>query len=208
MKKENSNLQFWERVAHLYTPFVEKGNKKMYGDLCNNIRPYLTKDMKVLELACGTGQLTLSLCEDVREWYATDFSQKMIDELNKRSLSTSLHCELQDATNLTYPDHQFDVVIIANALHIMPNPNQALKEINRVLKDDGILIAPTFIHEAKTNRIKIWLMERIGFITFHKWTSSQFKFYIISQGFEVISHSILYGNLFPECVIIARKKVS
>ena len=39
------------------------------------------------------------------------------------------------------------VVIASNALHIVPQPEKALAEIHRVLKDDGVLIAPTFTHE-------------------------------------------------------------
>lgn len=45
----------------------------------------------------------------------------------------SLSFEVADAINLPYADGSFDVVIIANALHVMENPEQALSEINRVL---------------------------------------------------------------------------
>ena len=38
----------------------------------------------------------------------------------------------------------FDVVIVSNALHIVPHPEKSPAEIRRVLKDDGVLIAPTF----------------------------------------------------------------
>ena len=43
-----------------------------------------------------------------------------------------------------YADQSFDVVIVVNALHIVPEPEKALSEIRRVLKDDGVLVAPTF----------------------------------------------------------------
>ena len=56
---------------------------------------------------------------------------------------------VQDATKLTYNSEEFDVVVIANALHIMPEPNKALAEIHRVLKPNGILFAPTFVYEKK-----------------------------------------------------------
>ncbi len=36
--------------------------------------------------------------------------------------------------------------MIANALHIMPTPEKALAQIRRVLKEDGIMFAPTFVH--------------------------------------------------------------
>ena len=55
----------------------------------------------------------------------------------------------RDTCKLRYADDSFDVVIIANALHIIPEPERALAEMRRVLKKDGILIAPNFIHDNK-----------------------------------------------------------
>ena len=55
----------------------------------------------------------------------------------------------RDTCKLRYADDSFDVVIIANALHIIPEPEKALAEMRRVLKKDGILIAPNFIHDNK-----------------------------------------------------------
>ena len=48
--------------------------------------------------------------------------------------------------SLPYASKSFDVVIVSNALHIVPQPEKSLREIKRVLKDDGVLIAPTFTH--------------------------------------------------------------
>ena len=47
---------------------------------------------------------------------------------------------------LPYAEESFEVVIVSNALHIVPQPEKALAEIRRVLKNDGVLIAPTFTH--------------------------------------------------------------
>lgn len=57
-----------------------------------------------------------------------------------------MHHTVQDMFNLPYADKSFDVVIVSNALHIVPEPEKALREIRRVLRDDGVLIAPTFTH--------------------------------------------------------------
>ena len=43
---------------------------------------------------------------------------------------------------LPYVEESFDVVIVSNALHIVPQPEKALDEIRRVLKDDGVLMRP------------------------------------------------------------------
>ena len=56
-----------------------------------------------------------------------------------------LSFEVVDAKHLPYKDDSFDVVIIANALHVMFEPEKAVKEIERVLRKDGLLIAPNFV---------------------------------------------------------------
>lgn len=52
--------------------------------------------------------------------------------------------ETADAVALSYSHEKFDCVLIANALHIMPKPDEAMKEIYRVLKPNGTLFAPLF----------------------------------------------------------------
>ena len=76
---------------------------------------------------------------------ATDASAEMITEA-KRTRSAKLHFSVQDMFRLPYANQSFNVVIVSNALHIVPQPEKALQEIKRVLKDDGVLIAPTFTH--------------------------------------------------------------
>jgi ubiquinone/menaquinone biosynthesis C-methylase UbiE len=205
MIKEDSNIQFWKRVAKLYTPIIEKKNKQAYEKLCSMIKPLLSKNMQVLELACGTGQLTFSLCDNVGYWEATDFSEKMIEETKKRNKKEIVKFSVQDATNLTYTNEQFDVVVIANALHIMPDPDKALSEIKRVMKKEGLLIAPTYVYDGNVNKIMIFLMERIGFKTFHKWKSSELKAYVESKGFSTIKLSLIQGKILPECLLVGKK---
>ena len=204
MDNKNSNKKFWERVAKLYTPMQERKNAKLYQKLCKIISESLNKDMHVLELACGTGQLTFPLCKKVATWEATDFSEKMIAEATARATNFPVTFTVQDATNLSYDDESFDVVIIANALHIMPNPEKALTEIRRVLNKGGLLIAPTFVYDGKINKIRIWIMELIGFRTFHKWKLDEYIEFVCENGFHKIESSIIMDEMLPECVLICR----
>lgn len=205
MDKNNSNIKFWEKVAKIYTPMQERKNTKLYLDLCKIITKYLNKDMQVLELACGTGQLTFPLYNKAASWEATDFSERMIDEAKSRASDYPVVFSVQDATNLPYEDGSFDAVIIANALHIMPNPDKALSEIHRVLKNDGLLIAPTFVYDGKINWLRIRIMELIGFHTFHRWKAAEYSDFVCGKGFEVIDSSMVDSNVLPECVLICRK---
>lgn len=204
MFKEITNKKFWENVAKWYTPMQERKNAKLYQKLCEVISKSLDKNMQVLELACGTGQLTLPLCKKVAAWEATDFSVKMIEKAKARASNLPVTFTVQDATNLPYEDERFDTVVIANALHIMPNPDKALSEIRRVLKKGGLLIAPTFVYDGKVNKIRIWLMERIGFHTFHKWKSNEYVEFVSKKGFDIIDSYVIVGDMLPECILICK----
>ena len=48
--QEPDNKTYWQKVSKLYAPFM-KSNSGLYKDICLRIRPYLSKDMNVLELA-------------------------------------------------------------------------------------------------------------------------------------------------------------
>ena len=131
--KAGDNKEFWQRTAKSYGSFM-KHSWKLYDTICERIRPGLTREMNVLELACGSGQLSFRLAGRVRLWEATDFSENMIVEARKKPRSSRLHFSVQDATALLYAPDSFDAVVISNALHIMPHPELALAEIKRVLK--------------------------------------------------------------------------
>lgn len=202
--KDSSNKGFWQRWAGSYAPFM-KSSAGLYRAVCDGIRPHLDRGMDVLELACGTGQLSFPLSDFVKSWEATDFSPAMICQAQKTTGPAQLHFSVQDATDLTYGSNTFDVVVISNALHIMPHPELALAEIRRVLKPGGLLFAPTFIHgEGFGFRLRVRLMELVGFHTFYQWDREQFLAYLGNHSFEVVEQRLLGGGLTPLCFAVAR----
>ncbi len=141
MKKDNKS--FWDRWAKRYDRAMS-GDKDTYAQIVSRMKKKLNRNMIVLELACGTGILSVPLARNVKILEATDFSEEMIRQAKAKAHSSCLHFSVQDATNLPYASGIFDAVVIYNALHIMPEPGKALAEIRWVLKPGGILIAPTF----------------------------------------------------------------
>ena len=106
--------------------------------------------------------------------------------------------EVQDATALTYPDNSFDVVIIANALHTMPDPESALRQIRRVLRPGGTLYAPTFVQrEGKAFKPWIRLISLFGFKTFNRWSAADFAAKVESLGFTVVNSSLMDAGISP-----------
>ena len=124
----DDNRKFWERMARLYAPIQERSNRRLYETIVEKCREFITPETRVLELACGSGQLTFPRCGGAGSWEATDFSEKMLREARRRQPDSPARFSVQDATDLPYEDASFDLVIIANALHIMPRPEKALAE--------------------------------------------------------------------------------
>lgn len=204
----NDNKRFWQRYAPFYAAFMEKGSGgKIYDEISSRIKPYLTKEMSLLELACGSGQVTFRLCDEAKSYIATDFSEEMIRQAQKHTCPAHLRLEVQDATALPYGDGSFDAVVIANALHIMPHPDKAMAQIGRVLKSGGYLFAPTFVHgEGIAFQLRMKLIEAFGFKAYMKPTAEAFAQYVGSFGFEILERAVIGGSISPLCCLIARKQ--
>lgn len=112
--------------------------------------------------------------------------------------------ELATGTGLI-AKQSFDVVIVSNALYIVPEPEKALAEMQRVLKDDGVLIAPTFTHDGNTLRgkIKVFFMKLAGFPLYSKWSSTDYLAFLQSNGWSVRKTAVPKASFpltYAECV--------
>ena len=201
---KETGAAFWQKIARHY-PSMMKRSAPLYSEICSRIRPHLSRDMNVLELACGTGQLSVPLSPYVRLWEATDYSPNMIAEAKKRVTSSRLHFSVQDAAALPYAHETFDAVVIVNALHILQEPDKVIAEIRRVLKPGGWLFAPTFVHGGgRLAGFRTWCMERTGFHVYHPWNAGEFLSYLSRQDFWVVEHALLGKRTLPLCYAACR----
>ena len=94
-----------------------------------------------LELGCGTGffLLNLKLGGVLDEGHVTDLSPGMVEvaKRNGAHLGFDLEGRVADAETLPYPDESFDLVIGHAVLHHIPDLEQAMREVLRVLKPGG-----------------------------------------------------------------------
>lgn len=100
-----------------------------------------------LEIAAGTGLMSVPLAEAVGHLTVTDPAEAMRGVLQHR-LAARDNTTIADADALALPfeAEAFDVVLIGNLLHLLPEPAAALREARRVLRPGGTLLAPTFCH--------------------------------------------------------------
>ena len=200
MKKSEN---FWNRNAKRYDRFMRK-DRAAYEKLYELIRP-VVKARTVLELAAGTGLIAKNIVRSASHIEVTDASEEMIAEAKRNNRSAKLHFSVRDMFCLPYADKSFDVVIVSNALHIVPQPEKALAEIRRVLKDDGVLIAPTFTHGNSTlrGRIKLFFMKLAGFPLNSRWSSADYLAFLRQNGWTVRKSAVLKASFpltYAECV--------
>ncbi len=199
MKKDQNNKNFWNRYAKIYDIEIDRFNRSAYSEMYRLISGVLTKEMKVLEIATGTGLIAVNIGDYVQSIVATDFSPKMIETAMKKRAPDNVHFSVEDATALSFLDQTFDAVIISNALHIMPDPGVILKNIRRVLKPNGLLIAPTFSHGHLRDskwQLNAFLLKMIGFETYSKWKPEEYVDFINQNGFSVQTWKVL-KSAFP-----------
>ncbi|MPM16835.1 Ubiquinone/menaquinone biosynthesis C-methyltransferase UbiE [bioreactor metagenome] len=194
MKEDRNNKNFWNRYAKIYDFEIDRFSRLAYSEMYRLISEALTEDMKVLEIATGTGLIAVNIADSVQSIEATDFSPKMIETAMKKRAPDNVHFSVEDAAALSFPDQTFDAVIISNALHIMPDPVLVLKNIRRVLKPNGLLIAPTFSHghlRDSTWNLNTFLLKMIGFETYSKWKPEEYVDFIRQNGFSVQTWKVL-----------------
>lgn len=105
---------------------------------------------RVLEVAAGTGVVTAALARTCETVVATDYAAAMIGVLSERVHELGLDnvtCEQADIYSLPYADGEFDAIVAANVLHLVPDLPAAIAALRRVLTPNGILVAPTFCHD-------------------------------------------------------------
>jgi ubiquinone/menaquinone biosynthesis C-methylase UbiE len=108
----------------------------------------LPADSNILELGCGAGTMWKECAARIPAGWVitlTDLSDGMLDAAwrNLMPIGRSFKFEKMDAQSIPYDDGVFDVVIANHMLYHVPDRGKALKEIRRVLREDGCLIATT-----------------------------------------------------------------
>ena len=198
--REHKN--FWDRNAGRYDRFMRK-DRAAYDEMYALIRP-VVRHKTVLELATGTGLIAENIVNAAAYIEVTDASAEMIAEAKRDNRSAKLHFSVQDMFCLPYADGSFDAVIVSNALHIVPQPEKALAEIRRVLKDDGVLIAPTFTHAGNSfsGKVRSFFMKLAGFPLHSRWTSEEYLTFLRQNGWTVRKSAVLKASFpltYTEC---------
>ena len=192
---ENNNAKIWNFYAPVYNIFMAQ-NRGAYEKIYRRIRKIIY-GREVLELAAGTGLISRHTAETASSYLATDFSEKMLEQAKKGKIPENLRFLKADASDLSFEDDMFDVVIISNALHIIPQPEKVLSEVRRVMRPEGILIAPNFIHESPGLMTKFTskILTASGIAFESKWNRWEYRQFLEDNGFSVRTDALLKASI-------------
>lgn len=104
-----------------------------------------SKVNRLLELGCGNGKLWQENTIDLRnrEIFLSDISEGMVDEVRTK-LGSDFNCIVVNAEKIPFKDAYFDTIIANHVLFYLNDLNQGLKEIDRVLKPNGVFYCSTY----------------------------------------------------------------
>ena len=126
--------RFWVQAPH---PGITRG--RLLEALA------LSAGERVLEIGPGTGYYTFDMAQALAQGQVDvfDIQQEMLThvmrEANRRGV-TNVQPTLGDAQQLPFPDDSFDAAVLVTVLGEIPDQQQALREIARVLKPGGRLV--------------------------------------------------------------------
>ncbi|MBQ6554208.1 MAG: methyltransferase domain-containing protein [Firmicutes bacterium] len=199
---------FWDKTAAIYDLFPEVFNRKSTNGLSAYVKGMTNKTDNVLECACGTGMLSRRIAPCCKRLYATDFSIEMLKRAKKNcGKYRNISFKRADITKLKFPDNTFDVVIAANVIHLLDDPQTALKELMRVCKKDGKIIIPTYIAQkipGKTRSL-IKVLSRSGANFKNIFSYESYKEFFREKGIDNAEFTFIDGRI-PCAVAVIRKE--
>jgi len=154
MDAKELNALVHDREAAFYDDrFLIEYDGRIGRDVDRDLRRVMGEPVRAgraLDLACGTGYAAIGLAAAglATEVHATDLSVKMLQRCraNAKAAGVEVRLALADAERLPYTDASFDLIVARGALHHVPSPLDALREVRRVLSPGGaavVLAEPT-----------------------------------------------------------------
>ena len=198
---------FWDNVASVYDVFVNVINRTTHQKLKKIVSSLIEPGDTVLECACGTGLLSAVIAQKCRQLTATDFSEKMLKKAEKNCRAfRNITYAPADITALPFADGSFDKVVAGNVIHLLDNPMTALSELNRVCKDGGMLIIPTYMNkDDKGKTIGLSHAARKAGADFKReFTMESYRQFFLDAGYPDVEASLADGRI-PCAVAVMRK---
>ncbi|CCU78109.1 Phosphatidylethanolamine N-methyltransferase [Halanaerobium saccharolyticum subsp. saccharolyticum DSM 6643] len=173
MSKNNKIKKRYDRIAPVYDSLeliMEKGKMGDWREnLWQRVEAKIDKSgMRLLEAGVGSGK-NIEYYPDGLEIDAIDFSPKMLKEAEKKAKKYNKEVNLLEMNiqNLDFEDNYFDLIVTSCVFCSVPDPVKGLKELKRVLKEDGRIIM--LEHMRSQNEFVGKMMDWFNWVSLYTW---------------------------------------
>ena len=193
-----NNKNAYKRDAE-YDMYSMDLSKVYYSKIVNEVLVGCSEG-RVLDIGCYDGSLGAIFVENGYTVYGVEAHQEAAKEARQKGIEV-VNDDIEEG--LPWEDNSFDCVVAAEIIEHLYDTDKFLKEIKRVLKDNGLLVLSVPNTACFTNRIKIWFNQypryceyRAGTAGGHirVYTSEAIRTQVIEHGFDIVR---MRGANFP-----------
>lgn len=135
--------------------------------------------------------------KNCRKLITADYSDGMLRQTRKK-LQQFPNVKLHGFSimDIPYRDNSFDVVAAANVIHLLDDPDSAVKGLPRVCKRGGKVIIPTYVNEQKRNAM--WaarILEKIGDEFKRQYSLDSYKNFFEKSGCANVQYKLIDGHM-------------
>jgi len=172
-----------------------------YADNFRLVEDYIRgRNLKILEVGCGTGFMSLALARMGHDVVGIDLNEKII-HIARRTMETDpynktrgrLRYEVADFNKWSDAPGTYDVVLFSRVLHDLPHPRNALARAHRLLENGGRVVCLEYAYDRMDRRAATWLYQIRRALELAGWYSSHLP-EDPEEGVESILRENLYGR--------------
>jgi ubiquinone/menaquinone biosynthesis C-methylase UbiE len=159
-----------EELGNLFQKYEAKYRKHLKESMDSQNRPAgkyipydLLKGKKVLDVACGMGWASINLARNQADVEAIDLTPNAVIYTKQHAdfLGLNLNVQERSAEEIRFPDCYFDFVLGWGFLMHTENPEKALSEMLRVVKEDGSIVLYFYYKHSVSYWWHIWLLRGV-----------------------------------------------
>ena len=142
-----ADATFWNDLAERYAA-KPLDDPEAFERKIAHTKARMAPDQVVLDIGCGTGSLVLRLADGAREVHGLDLSSEMVRIANGKAAAdgvdnVTFHVGPFDDSFDAFEDGSLDGICAYSILHLVPDRDEALARIFRLLRPGGFFVSST-----------------------------------------------------------------
>lgn len=207
---KTSPEKFWNLIASKYaaSPIADRS---AYETKIQDIKTYLTAEMVVLDIGCGTGTQCGDIADRVKQVTGIDISGKLLAIAEQRMAERKLDNVdfLQTSVfDERFAPGSFDLVMAFHVLHFFDDIDAGMQRIHDLVKPGGLFISETAClgEKSKLTGKLLGFMGYLGLLpTINMLTTRQLEQSLEKTGFRLLEKTRFSDSPEAEFTLIAKK---